>query len=102
MSVRQGDVYLVAAEAPADATTTEGLVLAWGEVTGHAHRVLTGPDAEAAILTDADNERWLRIVGTGAQIVHEEHGPIAIESGTWRIVIAEEWTDADEPVRVAD
>jgi hypothetical protein len=91
---RQGDVFIVPIEAiPAGAAPVERdagrVVLAYGEVTGHAHAILS----EDAILSAADDARFLRIVGTGATIVHEEHAPVALPPGEYRVVIGREWTD---------
>lgn len=93
--LRQGDVLLVPVTA-ISATTTEiprdngRVILAYGEVTGHAHAIV---DAGATLLTTADNERFLRIIGSGATVVHEEHTGIAIAPGTYRVIIDREWAD---------
>ncbi len=114
--IRQGDVFLVQVDAiPKDAQPLERdagrVVLAYGEVTGHAHAIeeshatlLEVPRESAAMptITPAENERFLRIVGAAANLVHEEHATIAIPPGTYRVVHQREWTDADEPRRVAD
>ena len=93
-TVRQGDVMLIPASVPATATETPrqqdgSIVLAFGEVTGHAHRVI---EATATLLTDTD-ARFLRIVGSGASVIHEEHARIAIAPGEYRVVIGREWAD---------
>ena len=103
--VRQGDVLLVpvdalpegATEAPRDKGR---LVLAYGEVTGHAH-VIDAPEATATMFTAADNVRFLRILAV-SQLVHEEHGAIAVEPGIYRLPPQVEWADSMEPRRVLD
>lgn len=80
---RQGDVMLMAvASIPAAATAhrrpADGarVVLAYGEVTGHAHAL------DAATVTafgPSDDAVWLEIVRPGhAVISHEEHAAITI------------------------
>lgn len=77
--IRQGDVLLRPVKLPPHLTEVARghLVLAEGEVTGHAHRILDAPDA--VLLTDAENRRFLRLVGA-ATLTHEEHGAIVIEA----------------------
>ena len=62
--------------------STGRVVLAEGEVTGHAHRI---ERADVAELYDADRgETYLRVAeSTG--VVHEEHARIALEPGVYRI-----------------
>ena len=93
--VRQGDVLLVPAEAvptgaksvPRDAGR---VVLAYGEVTGHAHAIRS----TAARLLEAQEERYL-VTSDTVTLEHEEHGPIAIAPGTYRVVIQREYVPAD-------
>jgi hypothetical protein len=87
---RQGDVLLIAVEAiPTDATPerrTGRIVLAEGEVTGHAHAIAE-PDARTFT---HDGQRYL-LTRSVAQLVHEEHAPIDVRAGTWRVVIQREY-----------
>ena len=106
--IRQGDVYLIPVVAiPATATPVAReagrLILAHGEVTGHAHAILA-PDAELLTTPGATAElvdRYLRVRST-ATVVHEEHAPLTVAPGTYRVVIHEEWTDQDESRAVLD
>jgi hypothetical protein len=103
-TIRQGDVFVTPIDAiPAEAETVARdagrVVLAYGEVTGHAHAIHE-PNAE--LLSISENERFLRIVGSDVVLRHEEHSAIAIAPGTYRVVRQREWTDEDEPTFVAD
>lgn len=93
--IRQGDVLLV----PVATAPPEGLIprtqviLAEGEVTGHAHRV-TGN----AILdwVDSQGERFVRALGNdAAALSHEDHDPIpaaVLAPGqTYRVMQQREW-----------
>jgi len=93
---RQGDVFLVRIE---DKTVEEDIntakevppekgsvILAHGEATGHAHRV----DATVAKLYTVDDERYLR-VSQHTQLLHEEHGPIVLEKGTYKVIRQREY-----------
>jgi hypothetical protein len=88
---RQGDVLLIAVDALPEGATAESrsgrIVLAEGEVTGHAHAIAE-PDARSYT---HGGQRYL-LTRSVAQLVHEEHGPIAVPPGTWRIVIQREYT----------
>ena len=97
---RQGDVAVVrAANMPRAAKQRERengrVVLAHGEVTGHAH-VVTGP----AELFDADRQTYLR-VGEGAEIRHEEHSTIPVPAGIYRVIRQREYSP-EEIRNVAD
>jgi len=105
MSYRQGDVALIPVDALPDtarpvARDDGRLVLRYGEATGHAH-VVDAPDAEAALLTTDEGERFLRLV-SGAPLRHEEHATINLPPGLYRLPPQHEWTDLDEPLAVLD
>jgi hypothetical protein len=58
------------------------LVLAEGEMTGHSHRI---EDPRSAELYETDSERYLRVVSSTATLLHEEHGPICLPQGDYRV-----------------
>lgn len=95
---RQGDVLVVeSTKSPKELTPVplEGgrLILAHGEVTGHAH-VVVGGTAELFTPSDAADleERFLRIEGEDAELVHDEHGTIALPPGDYRVLRQREYT----------
>jgi hypothetical protein len=99
--LRQGDVLLVKVAALPNASkdTTKGdIILAHGEVTGHAHRIKT--PAKKAVLWNAGAERFLQAMET-VTLTHEEHSAITIEPGIYRVAIQQEYTP-EELRRVAD
>jgi hypothetical protein len=89
---RQGDILLapISERFPLDGTRplprdAQGrLVLALGEVTGHAH-VVAAPDAELLADPFDVDRRFLRIVSEGL-LTHEEHAPIPVPAGLYRVV----------------
>jgi hypothetical protein len=97
LALRQGDVLLVSVEAiPAGAWPEphgHRIVLAEGEATGHAHAIWE-PDARAF---EHDGQRYL-LTRSKAQLLHEEHAPIDVPPGAWRVVIQREY----EPAPVAE
>lgn len=81
-SVRQGDVLLVkASTVPDTAQRVPGeVILAYGEVTGHAHRIIEKHKAE---YFDANAERFLQVAERTA-LTHEEHSAIVLDKGVYR------------------
>lgn len=94
---RQGDVLLIpchrqsrpqgATEEPIPADGR--VVLAYGEVTGHAH-VLA---AAAAVALRTASERYIE-VREQTDLTHEEHAPITLKPGLYRVVLQREYTPA--------
>lgn len=90
---RQGDVLVVPiAEIPEQAVSADRdggrIILAYGEATGHAHAIA---DPETEILEVAGT-RYLRVGSKGASLRHEEHGPIELPEGSYRVVIQREYS----------
>lgn len=78
-------------------------MLAYGEVTNHAHAIASrGADLYEAPGPTADAiDRYLRVRST-VTLDHEEHTAIAIPPGDYIVRTQVEWSDAMEPVRVLD
>lgn len=104
MQVRQGDVLLQpVAKLPSGAieiTPKGDVVLKYGEVTGHAHRIAVDVPGKVRVW-DAQAERYLQVLAL-VTLRHEEHGAIDIMPGIYHIPEQVEWTDDDEPRVVAD
>ena len=101
---RQGDVLLFKVqELPSgaqDVTPKNGdVILAFGEVTGHAHRIKRAEHPSARIF-DLGAERYLQIAERVA-LTHEEHSAIFLETGVYRQVFQHEEKRA-AILRVAD
>lgn len=80
---RHGDVLVEAvAKIPNDATRRNHLTLAEGELTGHSHRVA---EPGSAVLYETRSDRFLHVVGERATLIHEEHGPITLTTGFYRV-----------------
>ncbi|HEY9870989.1 MAG TPA: hypothetical protein V6D08_17620 [Candidatus Obscuribacterales bacterium] len=88
---RQGDVLLVKQDRlPEGARQVNSqeprIVLAFGEATGHAHAI----GCRSATLYRVGHERFLR-TEQGATLTHEEHAPITLEPGVYRVVRQREY-----------
>lgn len=105
---RQGDVLLqkvnAIPEAAKDVTPPDRIVLAFGEVTGHAHAVyepLTKDTPKGkARLWDAGAERFLQVLAK-TSLKHEEHTAITLEPGIYRVRQQREYSP-EEIRNVAD
>lgn len=115
--IRQGDVMVFAIDAlpdnlkpvPRDYSAVgptplpQGrVVLAYGEVTGHAHAIA---DPDVMLLEgEGLNARFLQVLNDGgATLAHEEHSAIFLPAGTYRVVRQREHDLASGEVRlVAD
>lgn len=107
---RQGDVMLIRVDDDRRGTAVREngrIVLAHGEATGHAHVVEPG-EKSTAYLEEIPNERdglgalrLLRVVGRSALLKHDEHAPITIRPGTYRVRRQREYSP-EEIRRVAD
>lgn len=87
---RHGDVLLALVSAlPSDAQPAPGLILAHGELTGHAHRIR---ETGVAQLFTKGTFTYLRITAATATLVHEEHRPIELPTGVYRVWRQREYT----------
>lgn len=100
---RQGDVILKRLEAAPDlaqAGEKPDLTLAYGEATGHAHRITEG---RAKLYTLATGVIVLRVLSEYARLFHEEHHDILLPKGDYDVGQQREWDWQAEMTRnVAD
>ena len=103
--VRQGDVLCIPVKAIPEAARAKKLpedkdvILAFGEVTGHAHRIkerqLVGFEGDVP-----GAAAWLEIAAP-VSLTHEEHTSHMLPSGAWKINIHREYSP-EEIRNVAD
>jgi hypothetical protein len=87
---RHGDVLIAQTDViPAHATRSMSPVLVRGEVTGHSHRVEKPELAE--IWIDRSGGMFLQVLAT-TRVIHEEHLPITLPPGTYRVWQQREYT----------
>lgn len=85
-SLRHGDVQLIpVARLPEDVKKLDRKELAYGEKTGHAHRIDIGELFEAK-----DGKLYLK-VDTLSRVSHEEHKTSAIPSGVYLVGIKRQY-----------
>jgi len=103
MIYRQGDVLIMRVdESPDDfgertaVQRDEGrIVLAYGEVTGHAHAIA---DDHATLWLLPDDDRLLTVEGADVALRHEEHATIVIPPGTYRVRRQREYVPATDEI----
>ena len=99
---QQGDITLERVDRlPSGAKKASHRILAQGEATGHAHRL---EEATDGLLYEAtDGTLYMRVGPKGATIAHEEHRPITLPPGDYRIGRVQEYDHfAEEARRVRD
>lgn len=85
MLYQQGDVLLEKIDGPIEGKKLDHLILAEGEATGHNHRVrMVGGQISAALYRDK-NKLYLAVGEKGVTIEHEEHKPITVPMGSYRV-----------------
>jgi hypothetical protein len=85
---RHGDVLIAAVRSmPSGARPRPGSVLVHGELTGHSHRLA---DPQGARLWEGGGSLWLEVTAPAATIVHQEHRPLTLPRGLYRV-----WTQRE-------
>ena len=111
---RQGDVYIESVEAlpvgcaalaPTERAGRFVHVLAEGEATGHAHWVGAG-DGVAMLRSDPAFIDPLTIgylaVRSLARVMHDEHAPISLPAGNYRVIQQRRFAPAGQWRRATD
>lgn len=91
---QQGDVMIVKIK-KIEGKKLNHLVLAEGEKTGHSHTITKG-EAE---LYEKEGTLFLKVLSESATLTHQEHPPIEIELGEYKIGIVKEYDHWDEEAK---
>ena len=93
---RQGDIFITLVDnIPNGAQLHPHCMLAEGEVTGHSHHI---KEAGVARLYAHPTSLYLEVTAKQATVAHEEHGPITLPRGTYRVWRQREYSP--EAIRV--
>jgi hypothetical protein len=96
---RHGDVLIEkVASVPDNVKIMSSAILAHGEVTGHSHRI---EEPEAVQLWSKGENIFLQVMQHSARLIHEEHAPIELPLGFYRVWRQREYTPT-AIVRVCD
>jgi hypothetical protein len=98
--LRQGDVLLQRVEKMPTSLQRQAreegrIVLAHGEATGHAHAIRE-PGCE---LYQMSGERYLEVTAENCVLRHEEHAPIPLPVGIYRVLRQREYDPATEKAK---
>ena len=87
---RHGDVLIARIDSiPPNARLRPDVVLAYGESTDHSHQIEFPASAE---LWELDGQVYLKVVADSARVIHEEHMPISLPRGLYRVWKQREYT----------
>ena len=91
---RQGDVLIRRIDGLPKKNTVVRVngVLAYGEVTGHSHRVDNLTRAEVLEIAD---RLYLRVGEEGVRIVHDEHSPLSLPAGDYEVTTQREYAPGE-------
>lgn len=96
---RQGDVLFTRCAGIPEGNKRANGTVAYGEVTGHSHRLQESNLATATVFDCGEglfvrvSDEGLSLEGTGgATFIHEEHGPISLPPGDYQITIQREYS----------
>lgn len=81
---------------PAGVHRQVGAILAYGEKTGHTHRL----EGRGQVWRQ-DTRLYLKLEQP-SQVVHDEHGPITLGPGTYEVIGQREYVSPEEDRRVFD
>lgn len=84
--IRHGDVIVIATKEKIQGTEKKDKALAYGEVTGHSHKIL-GNNAQVFEW----NEKMYLKVTKQSTLTHEEHGDIVIPQGDYEVIIQRDY-----------
>jgi len=83
VQARQGDLlFEVVSGPPTGAKPRQNPILAYGEVTGHAHTI-TSDFSKCDMVTDTKGDIFVRSKNTPLVVGHDEHGAIEFPANEW-------------------
>jgi len=95
MIFRHGDVLIEkVAQLPQSVKPSEEKVLAYGEVTGHAHRMA----GEYTMYADEQGNLYFQ-TETGAFVTHEEHARLDFAPGTYKVTQQREYNPFEDAIQ---
>lgn len=99
---RQGDVFIMEVEELPKKLSkipkeNNRVILAHGEATGHAHAVKGDVELLARDKKET-TDRFLKVNGKEATVVHEEHAPVTLKKGLFRIRRQREYTPPERKI----
>ena len=96
---RQGDVMFIPCDTVPDGTKRHNGTVAYGEVTGHSHRLA---DLSVGEVLECGDGLYLKVSeegisfsgDPGATVIHEEHRALNLPPGNYKVRIQTEYSPA--------
>lgn len=80
---RQGDIFFRSCGVPpVGAVVKKDLVLAYGEVTGHSHKIISPSLSELEMVVDRNGDIFVR-GEVEISVGHDEHNVVTLPRGEW-------------------
>lgn len=100
MIYRHGDILLVPTNKTAGEKVSKGksYILAYGEKTGHNHKLVADHKDTSFAVYEKNGEITLQL-GVAGTLIHEEHKTLEVAPGTYRVVHEREKDHFTEAVR---
>lgn len=100
---RQGDVMFIPCDNVPSGTKRNNGTVAYGEATGHSHRIA---DLAAGEVLECGDGLYLKVSDegiafsgeAGATVIHDEHRPLSLPPGNYKVRIQVEYS----PVAIGD
>lgn len=97
----QGDVFFVKVDVIPETKkivkpSKEGYIIAKGEITGHAHKI---EDVVNVIVYQVDDVYYIECLEP-VYVMHDEHKPITLDPGIWKVGIQREYDYMKEITKV--
>lgn len=106
MQARQGDIFFRTVEQPPKKNKRhDSNILAYGEVTGHSHQIMSPSISEMDSVVDNKGDIYVRSLSSEIIIGHDEHNQIVLPKGEWICVSRQREYDplaVEKERRVAD
>jgi len=95
---RHGDVFLKPVESfPTGIQQLDTNILAFGEATGHDHRVVNGQATVYAAKGETE-AKYVKVT-EDSELVHQEHETIDVPTGSYEIVHEREYSPFEEEIK---
>jgi len=81
---RQGDIFFEEIKKlPENLKKRDNPILAYGEVTGHAHKIMDPPFSELDSFVDEQGDIYVRCQTQDISISHDEHDVVTLPQNKW-------------------
>jgi hypothetical protein len=84
LQARQGDIFFKTVSSIPERTKKHtSNILAYGEVTGHSHKIISPSISEMDSVVDEKGDIYVRSMHSQITIGHDEHDQIILPQGEW-------------------